>query len=333
MFATTKTIKQETLLHTGMITQNENNTQDILKKVYDEVPVILSARDGKFYLLIKELNKKLNNFIIDGEKTGDLYHALSTEQESYIAKLCREQKFTLTYRSQRMEYLKCEVAIIYPQISSPENDMAISIVPWFFLPHQPYPVFVYAYAVSHYLKSADKSLKLSAEVAGEVFGIPNLNKSTVLRNFTEMEHLFDISKIERPLSIENRATQTTEEMIDAIADILKNRESIDELKKIYGERLKCLPKRIKNTEKISMALSGIPNELLKVIKPGSTDRGKSYDSRRRPSRPHGDKKEPLQRTVIHYVESHEIRLIRINFIAAFRNIVMDAAKTYHRLLM
>jgi len=324
---------EETLLHTGMITQNENNTQDILKNVFNEIPVILSTRDGKFYLLIKEINEKLNDFIYGSEKKARIYNALSIGQETKVIELCEQHKFTLTYRSQQIEYLKCEVTIIYPQISNPENDMAISLIPWFLLPRQPYPGFVYAYAVKHYMASEVKSLNLSANAAGKVFGIPKLNKSTVLRSIAEMEHLFNISKIEKSLSVKERATQTGEEMIHTAVDILKNCESIEELKKIYGERLKCLPSRKKNTGKISVALSGIPPELLKVIKPGNADCGKSCDSRNRPSRPGGKKNGPVQRTVISYIESHEIINIRQNFIAAFRNIVMDAAITYHRLLM
>jgi hypothetical protein len=175
-------------------------------------------------------------------------------------------------------------------------------------------------------------MRLSAMVAGEIFGIADFNKSTVSRNLKAMEHLFGDLQIESPLLINEPKIQSFKEIIDNISELLKNCSSIKMLAKACNIKTGSVPSPVNSAGAISFALSNIPVELSEVIKEKKSDKRETYKSRKRSSRQYGKKTEPIKRKP-NFMSSLEKENTRLTVIAEFKAIVFDMAITYHRLLI
>lgn len=316
----------------AMITQNTSEKQDVMENIFRDIPIVLAADDLHLYFLIKDINKDLETFIFTGKKNATEFQVFSKKDMQKMSDYWKGLGLKVTYHSQNMNYLYTDITIIYPQISDPKTNMNISLIPWFMLPDRPYPIFIYIYSIWHYLNSERKSQRLSAEVTRELFGLNSFNKSTICRNLKVMEHLFAIFQINRPLSTDTQEAPSIKDIISDIPKVLKECPSIETLRGIYGDRAAQLPERINNKENISCSLSGIPNEYSKVIKESEPIRGNSQDSRKRTSRPRKKRERPVKLR-LSFVESQEIKQKREAFIAYCRNMIMDAATTYHQLLL
>jgi len=316
-----------------MIPQNTNEKQDILNNIFRDVPIVLADEGLHLYFLVKDLSEELEAFIFSGKKDRAEYQVFSEEDMREMAGYWEGLGLTVTYHSQRMEYMNNEIEIIYPRICDPETGMMISLIPWVMLPGRPYPIFLYLFAIWHYYSSEKKSMRLSAEAAGKLFGISSLNKSTISRNIKAMDRLFTIFQIDRPLSTESREAPSIKDIIRDIPKMLKECPSIEKLKEMYGDRAGQLPEQVNKTGNIPLALSGIPHEYAKVIKDnGEPIRSNPHDSRKRPARPRKQGKRATKRRSS-FVESKEIEEIRKAFITKCRDIIIDAAVRYHQLLL
>jgi len=315
-----------------IITQKTNEKQDVLENIFRDIPIVLAADGLHLYYLIKNPSEELEKFILTGNKDRNEFQALSKKDMQEIVRCCKELGLTITYHKQNMEYMRKKIEIIYPRVNNTETVMKVSLIPWFMFPGRPYPVFAYVYGIWHYYSNGKKSLRLSADAAGKMFGIESLNKSTISRSIKAMEDIFAIFQIDRPLSTEEREVSSIEDIIGDISKILKECPSFETLKKIYGDKAALLPERVNNTENIPIALSGIPHECSKVIKDSDHTRIHPRDKRKRPARPRKKEIQSVQRSLC-YVESQEIEQKRKDFIAYCRSMIMDAAITYHHFLL
>jgi len=335
----------------------ENNFWKNLNKNHSGIPLILVDDESCLYYLVKDLHEELEKFIRTGKTQVKEFHVFPEEEELEMARQWENLGLTVTYHSQQLWYMSCRFKVTYLKVSSPDNGMSISLVPWFVLPGRPFPVFVYIYAIRHYKISGEKSLSKSAAATAKVFGIDSFNKSTVSRNIKALENFADITRIDRPLAVEgseapsdatgatdtNDATGATDtdagddgaalaETIGLIAEIVKNCPPLKSLEEEYGKRVKQLPKPINSATAARRALAGIPGEFFKVIKESPPFSGISRDTRKRPARPRPEGPKCVQRP-LRFVESWKIEKERKDFIKICRHIVLDAAAAYHRFLI
>jgi len=315
-----------------MITQNTDKIQEVLAKIFRDIPVVLSAGAACLYFLVKDLSEELEEFILGGRAGAAEFHVFPKGEMEEMASRFEAQGLTVTYRSQQIEYMYRQAAVIYPQVGDPATGMKISLIPWFMLPGRPYPIFTYVYAIWHYQASGKKSMRLSAAAAGRIFGAGSFNKSTLCRNLRAMARLFEMFQIDSPLSVEARAAPSAEEVIGAIPELLRGCPPIGELGEMYDGQACRLPGGGGNAESVSRALSGIPHECADAIKNSGPAEGHRRDARKRPPRPHGKRKKRVQRGV-GFAEPHKIEQIRRAFIAGCRGIVMDAAGSCHQFLL
>ena len=321
-----------------MVTQNTTNTQEVISDVLCNIPVILVNDTRHLYLLVKDLHKDLEHFILTCRTDKDEFHVFTEEQEKSMLNAWRQHGFEVTYHSQKMDYMGRHFSIKYMEVLNPKNGMNVSLIPWFLLPGRPFPVFVYLYAVWHYNITEKKSLKDSADATGKLFKIDKFHKSTVCRNIKAMENFIDASKIDEPLNIIDLVTpsgqpfwQTNEEMIAYVSEVLMGCPSMESLKESYGDMVRKLPDPIRPT--MLHVLSNIPVEHSTIFKSGdSIARRKPRDARIRPSRPRNKGAKRVQRRD-DFVDSVQIEKTRKAFIEFSCNIVLDAAVKYHRFLI
>jgi hypothetical protein len=303
------------------------------------------------YYLIDEISEELDCFARTGKRPGEdkEYHVLSTGQERELIGRCATLGLQVRYRSRRIECAD-SISITYMQVLNPKTDISISLIPWFMVAGRPFPVFVYVYAVGHYQKAEKKSLEESAAAVRKLFGISSFNKSTVHRSIRAMEGFIDASRLSQPLATEESrqpghpaGSQPDPHIsrseapdggvikhITEILDILISYPTLEALEKEFGDMVNRLPGPVNRADKISYALSRIPEEHFKVIRHSEPAGRKPHDYRRRPPRPR--KKKPVQRPLrfIDYAQQEEIRK---EFIRKCKFLVLDAAVTYHRFLV
>lgn len=317
-----------------MIPQNTNTTQEILTGVFKNLPVVLpnAMYDGAqtIYLLITELNDDLNDFIYKGIKTTEPINIFPQKREQELVGKWGRMGLSVTYRSQMMDCMHSKINIVFPQISKPKTDINIVLIPWFMLPDRPYPIFLYIFSILHYLNTGKKSLRQSAEAAGEVFGVNKLNGSTVYRNIKAMENFIEALRLGAPLDVEERGMPPVDEMVSAIVDkIISGGMTVEGPEAVSGIRAVQKPAPVKRTEKISYALGNIPCKHTQVIKDKEGPRSRP-DKRKRPARRR--RKRYVQRKS-EFIKSEEIKRIRSEFINICRCLVLNTAATYHKFLM
>jgi len=314
-----------------MISQNINETQEALSSVFCGLPIALAASENCLYILIKDLEIKLENFISTGETVTTELQVFPDADMHAMEAQWTHLGLTVSYRSQQMEYMYRQVTITYPQVSNPKTGMEISLIPWFMLPNRPYPTFSYIYAIWHYRNSDEKSQRLTAAATAKLFGLSRFNKSTVCRSIKAMEHLLETLKPDRPLSIVREAP-ATEDIISRIPKILKDCLSIESLKETWGDRVGQPPESIK-AGNVPDVLSNIPQKCSKVLKgKGPAANGKPRDTRKRQGRPRTTGAQPVQRK-IDFAPQPQLERIRKDFIVSCHSIVIDAAVTYHLFLL
>jgi len=316
----------------GIISQNTNNLQDAIANVLGNIPAVLAAGESCLYYLVKELNEELENFIQTRKTDVEEFHVFSDECEQAMLRYWKQAGLSVTYRCQQITYMRRTVSIKYFHVANPESGACISLIPWFMLHGRPYPVFVYIYAVWHYINTGKKSMQTSAAAAGKIFGIDGFNKSTLSRNMNCMEQIFDIKQIGQPLSAAGRAAPSAVEMAALIPEILKSRQSAELLAAACGGKIKAIPGRASHTGRLSAALGSIPQNLSNVIKAVGHVPGGARDMRKRPKREHKSKGAAKKREP-GFAMPQQLEQTRIAFIAVCRDIVMDAAIKYHCLII
>lgn len=318
----------------SIIAPKQDLWNTLTKKKYS-IPLIggiLSDGASCLYLLIKDISKELEDFILTGKMCTAEIHVLPTEQERTIMERWKQMGLTVTYHRQRIEYMYREATITYLCVGDPVTGIKISLIPWFMLPGRPYPIFVYIYAIWHYQITGKKSLSLSAAAAGKMSGISTLNKSTVSRNIKAMENFIEISHIDRPLSTDEPEMPSDEDMIERIPEILGGDANVESLERRRGQKIKHLPEPIRHTETVQDILSAIPDEFPQIVKDGEPAKKKTRDVRKRPGRPRGKGSQRAQRQP-DFVDMAQIEKTRRAFIEICRGIVLNAAAVYHRFLI
>jgi len=315
-----------------MIPQNTNEIQAFITDILQNIPVVFSDNKLGLYFLIKDLSKDLESFINTGKTELTEFSLFSKEQECAMATHWESLELTVTYHSQRITYMYKEVTIKYLRVKDPKTKANISLIPWFMLHGKPYPVFTYVYANWYYRSTDNESLRLSAAAAGKLFGVPSLNKSTVCRNIRAMEHIFDINRLDKPLSVEDRETPTVDKVMELIPEILGGYTSSGLSEEMDGDKPNNKPESANQTETVPRALSAIPHEYSEVINKKEAARYGIRDTRKRPARKHKDRRRPEKRE-LSYTSSQQLEEIRKAFILSCRGMVMDAATTNHHLLL
>ena len=320
-----------------MITQSisekngTNERNEVLSKLFHDIPVVMTTGKNGLYFLIKDLDTALEDFISTGKAYTNEFHVFSNDDMQAMTVEWEKLGMTVAYRSQAMEYMDRNVTIIYPQIIDKTTGKKISLIPWFMLPGRPFPLFVYLYALWHYEVSLERSQRLTAAATSKLFGIRKFDKSTVCRNIKAMAmgHLLGKINHERPLSIAERESLSIKDLIGCIPKMIENYPPIETFQeKSSAQHIET----INNTENVRYALSSVPSECSKVIKEKPSIRSKPCDVRKRPGRPRTKATQRGERKP-EFVKSHQMEAIRKDFITICRNIVMDAAVTYHRTLM
>ena len=314
----------------GIIPQNTNEIQETVSGIFRNIPIIICTDESHLYYLVRDLSGDLEDFILTGKAEAGEFNVFSNERAMLMR--WKQAGLSVTHHSQQIEYMFQKKIITYLQIANPLTGMKISLIPWFMLHGRPYPIFTYIYAVWHYCITGRTSQQTSAAAAGRVFGIDKFSKSTLCRNIKYIEQLFDIEQIDKPLSVDEHDIPPAEALIELIPKILGNSLTVELLKELYGEKIKYDPESVRHTENIYRALSGIPHELSDVINASDHVKEKPGDTRKRPARPRNHSARPMRREP-EYFNSQQINKTRIAFIAVCRNIVLDAAIKYHRLLI
>ena len=311
----------------GMITQDEVNIQEIQEAVLHNIPAIIT-RNGKAFILVKDINDGLEEYINTGKTNAGVIGVFPDKHEKELADGWSANGYECIYHQQTLECMHRRVSVRYPTIRNPRTGMGVSLLPWCMLPERPYPVFLYAYADWHYLKTGQKSMKMSAHAAGKVFGVSSFNKSTLCR-------------MRRDKSITGMPVGGTQSTIvhsarrdaDIAACVTGLLEHPAPTQNIAGTDGGGRRPPTNNTEFNMHALSAVPDELSKVIIGGPPTRHIAHDKRKRPPRPrHMNNAKRVQRPV-RYVNSDRIEYIRIEFIALCKAAVIDAAIKYHRFLI
>jgi len=302
--------------------ENENNTA---------YPIIYVDGESEIFFLIKNISKKLEEYINTGKTNATELHVLAENKEEEMCGKWIDMGLMVTYHNQEIFYMNQKVTIIYPQISNPETGVEISLLPWFMLPGRPYPVFTYAYAIWHYHSTGKKSQKESAAATGKIYGIKSFNKSTVSRSIKTMEDIIDLAGIEGALPVDEPVLATDEELFKCVPEILNGTTSVEEIKKRYGAEVKERPAPINGGSPVQRALSKIPVEHSRVIVEKESNpfmRGRC-DKRKRPARPRKNKLKPRP---IAYIRDAQIKETRIAFIKICRCLVLNTAAIYHTYL-
>jgi hypothetical protein len=191
----------------------------------------------------------------------------------------------------------------------------------------------------------------SAKVVAKIFGIESFNKSTISRNLKEMDRIYGESRIDGPLSAEERETLSFEGLALLVPKLLDASKATAAMDGERGGAPSPVPSGSSgpssgsgadpnqrafaaagSCEAVRAALRAIPRRLLEVMeKKGAAPKTRS-DARKRPARQRraGAKKERAARP---FAKPHAIAQLRREFIAICRNIVMHAAAKYHSAML
>jgi len=311
----------------GMIAQEQVNIQDTLEKVLRNIPVVL-FHDTKTYILVKDLSNGLEEFIRTGKTGGGEIGVFSDKQEKELTASWCESGYEYAFHYQTLEFMNKRISVKYPVVKKQKSETSVSLIPWCMLPGRPYPVFVYAYANWHYSMTGQKSMILSTNAAGKVFGVASFNKSTLCR-------LRKDKSISGMLTgyTETAAEQTAPYNGDISVYVSELLEHSAQIKKIYMQSGDPDAQPKSGAEFTIDALSSVPDKLSKVIIDSPPARYIIHDKRKRPprSRNNGQTKR-VQRQIV-YVDPVQMGYIRNEFLALCKAAVMDAAVKYHRFLI
>ena len=315
-----------------------------------ELPSVYMDRASCLYILVEDISKELEDFILTGKTETRELHVFPYRQEQTMIIDWAQLGYTAAYRRQQIEYMGIEVTINYLTVRNAETGVRVSLIPWFMLPGRGYLVFIYAYAIWHYHITGKKSLKETALATGKLFKIESLNKSTVSRSIKAMEGFIDVSRIgvdaaegaqEAPTweSVQKtvyvackRAEWPSEDAGGRVTWILKGCPSIESLREAYGGTAKQLPGPVNAKATAGNALGGIPAGHSKIIVHSEPGGRKNRDARKRTPRLRNRKTQPVQQR-LRYADFSQREKIRKDFIEICRHIVMDAAITHHRFLI
>jgi len=300
------------------------------------------------YYLCSEINDELERFVRTGKQpeedkgTNKEYHVFTHAQEDLIIGRWIGMGMTVKYHRQQVE-LADRITIAYMKVQNPQTGLSISIIPWFLVAGRPYPIFTYIYAIGHYQRAEIKSLGESAAAVKKLFGISGFHKSTVSRSLRAMEGFIDASMLDQPLAAgglrkagltASRAepNKPKEKVIEAISEILASYPSFEALEKEVGDKAKRLPKPMKRADRITHALSGIPDGQFEIIIRSEPRSRPHPDHRRRPPRPRDKHSKPVQRP-LNFVNHPQREDKRKAIITICRYLALDAAVKCHRFLV
>ena len=319
----------------AILLPNHDSWNSLSEKII-MLPSIYIDKASCLYVLIKDVNKELSDFILTGKTEKREFHVFSREREQSMVSDWAQLGFDVKYHSQLIDYMGIGVTIKYLKIRNPVTGVCISLIPWFLVPGRHHPIFVYVYAVWYYHITGKKSLAEAAMATGELFKIEKLNKSTVSRSIKSMEHFIDVSQIHSHLLFASPSDMWAggagEEMVERVTEILADRPSIESLKEVYRTTIKQLPPPINPRVTIKQVLGVIPEEHCEIIKRGNPVRTKSRDGSKRPPRPRNANPRRVQRT-LKFIDWAQREKIRREFIEICHHLVLDAAATYHLFLI
>jgi hypothetical protein len=301
------------------------------------------------YYLVNDVSEALEYFVQTGKQpeedrgTNREYHVFPCEREAAMIAVWRELGMTVTYHRQQVE-LTNRITVAYMNVVNPKTSMNISMIPWFMVVGRPYPIFAYAYAIGYYQRAEKKSLAESAAAVRKLFGIRSFHKSTVSRSISAMEEFLDASQLDRPLSADalrdpaclagsqTGTGQADESIVEQVSELLTAYPSLEALEKASGEKVRPLPKPVRRTDRISRALSDIPDERFNIILRREPGGRPSRDRRKRPPRPRNKGSGHVQRP-LKFVDYPQREEERKAIIAICRRLALDAAATCHRFLV
>jgi len=352
-----------------MITQKEDIIQAISEKV-NEIPIVQCADGGATYVLLRDLPEKATKFIQGESFEGMEVPVLPEDYGKMVVAGWRSRGYKSTYCRQSMEYMKREVIIKYLHVINPETGVSIYVMPWFMIPRKRFPVQVYAFA-AWYNSIAEEPAGVieTAAVVKEMFGLETFDPSAVSRSKAQMAHIF--REHDGALSIQEPEIATTADILDWVTEALTKQTPSETIKcanemKAAGIDTQPLPPTVEgdsqasetqrhaesaagsgdNEGKTDIAPSGgtaqlasddsviarvlgnVPKELAKVKKPKLRVK---YKHRERPPRERGERLR-AEHKEIDFVESPKLEKIRDDFTKYCKNIVLNAALTYHKLL-
>ena len=283
-------------------------------------PSIFVDAQSSLYILVSNVNKRLNDFIITGKTESHVFHVLPEDQEHSMIQQWNQLGFNVTYHNQQFEYMGITASISYPKIKNPDSDVSVSLLPWFMLMRRRYLIFVYAYAFWHYQDTRKKSLKESAKAAGKLFKAQSLNKSTVYRSINSMADLIDISRMGQcpehcGENAKGHAQESCIDIAELTSQILTNCPSMESLKKTYGGMIKQLVGPVSpNVQKGSVPKYFTDEHFAIITKQGAAANKKPKDTRRRPPRRRGKSSKHAQRPALRFIDFSQCERIRKEFI-------------------
>jgi hypothetical protein len=299
--------------------------------------------------MIKDLPDDLERYIFDGVAETRLFHVFTKEQEGELAAQCAREGLVVTYRSHDIEYMGKVATITYPSVSGQSAGAQVALIPWFMQIGRPYPIFANIYGVWHYMESGRKSMRESAEAVAKVFGIAGFNKSTICRNLKGMDRIYGGALGGGPLSAEERETPAFEELALLIPKLLKASQAGAMPGEPGGGAQSAMPcggpapadgggltaspnptarATASRGEAAHAALGAIPRRLSEVIKANGPAPQSRRDARKRPPRRRRAGAKGARRAPP-FASPQAIGQARREFIAACRNIAIDAAIKYH----
>ena len=309
------------------------------------LPSIFIDRASCIYILVKDVAKELEDFILTGKTKTREIHVFPHDREQSVISDWAQLGYDVAYCSQRIDYMDELATIKYLKAHNPNTGVSVSLIPWFLIPGRPYLVFVYAYAIWHYHITGKKSLKETALATGKLFKIRSINKSTVSRSIKAMEGFIEVSAIDRDRAATGQgassgqagglpggqAEETCEDAIGRATEILTGWPSIEYLEEAYRGNARQLPGPV-NAKAAGFVISAVPTGHSQIIIHSEPGRRKNLDARKRPPRPRNKKTQPVQHH-LRFVDFSQREKIRKEFIEICKHFVLDAATTYHRFLV
>ena len=311
----------------GIITQDEVNIQEIQEAVLHNIPAIIT-RNGKAFILVKDISDELEEYIKTGKTDVGVIGVFPDKREKELADGWFANGYECIYHQQTLEYMHRRVSVKYPTIKNPHTNMSVSLLPWCMLPERPYPVFLYVYADWHYLKTGQKSMKISAQAAGKVFGVSSFNKSTLCR--MRRDKSITGMPVGGTQSTTGHNAPRDADIAARVAGLLEHPAPTQNIAGTGGGGRRP---PTNNTEFNMYALSAVPDKLSMVIIGDPPTRHIAHDKRKRSPRPRQKNNTKRVQRPIHFVNSDRIEYIRTEFIALCKATVMDMAVKYHRFLI
>jgi hypothetical protein len=312
-----------------MISQNSTDTQEILKSIFANYPIILYDTNH-IYLLVGSPNDDLTKVIEEGINDTGVIQIFADEKGKETLSQWKRLGFTVRYINQQIECMNHVVNIRYPQIANPANCKKISLIPWYISPGKPYCVYVYLYAAWYYHTTGRKSMWLTAKATGRIFGISSFNKSTVCRNIKAMERYLNQNCSNAPISTEERGLSSTSDFIEIVPTILSSSITADAPEATYEAKTMPIPAPNGQAGKVSTILEGIPREYAEVIKPKEKITKKSRGTHTTTLKT--KRKQHVQRSPV-YIANSKIWDIRTKFIEISRRLIINEAIERHRLII